>query len=106
VRSGGLEKLLTSIVDPNRDVSAAYYLCQVETRDGENFGGLLKAETATTVTLLQPGGVEKTVARSALASLKFQAQSLMPEGIEAGWSAQDMADLLAYLNPPAPGDRL
>jgi putative membrane-bound dehydrogenase-like protein len=106
VRSGGLEKLLTSIVDPNRDVSAAYYVCQLETRDGESLGGLLKTETATTVTILQPGGVEKTVSRTAIASLKFQAQSLMPEGIEAGWSPQDMADLLAFLNQSAPGSRL
>jgi putative heme-binding domain-containing protein len=96
-RSGGLEKLLTSIVDPNRDVSAAYYVCQIETRDGESFGGLLKTETATTVTLLQPGGVEKTVPRAALTSLRFQSQSLMPEGLEAGMSPQDMADLLAFL---------
>ena len=99
-RSGGKEKLLLSILDPNLEVLAQYYVCSVETKEGESIGGILKNETVTTVTLRQPGGTEKTVPRASIASLKTQSQSFMPEGLEAGLSAQDMADLLAFITNP------
>ncbi len=99
-RSGGKEKLLLSILDPNLEVLAQYYVCSIETKEGESIGGILKNETVTTVTLRQPGGTEKTVPRASIASLKTQSQSFMPEGLEAGLSAQDMADLLAFIANP------
>ena len=57
-RTGGREKLLTSIVDPNREVLPQYFICSVETKDGESIGGIVRNETETTVTLRQPGGSE------------------------------------------------
>ncbi|MEY4939848.1 MAG: hypothetical protein RIQ93_1583, partial [Verrucomicrobiota bacterium] len=101
VASGGKERLLTSIVDPNREVLARYFISNVETKDGESIGGILESETATTVTLHQPGGVVRTVPRARIASLKTDSRSFMPEGLEAGMSAQAMADLIGYLCGPA-----
>jgi putative membrane-bound dehydrogenase-like protein len=100
VRTGGREKLLTSIVDPNREVLPQYFICTVETKDGESIGGIVRNETATTVTLRQPGGIERTLARASIATMKTTGQSFMPEGLEAGLSHQDLADLFEFLFEP------
>jgi putative heme-binding domain-containing protein len=44
-----------------------------------------------------PLGVEATLLRSDLAKLEALPGSLMPAGLEAGLSKQQLADLLAYL---------
>lgn len=99
-RAGGREKLLASIVDPNREVLPQYFICSVELKDGESVGGLIRNETATTVTLRQPGGAERTLSRATISTMKTTPQSFMPEGLEAGLSVQDMADLIEFITTP------
>lgn len=100
-RTGGKEKVLTAIVDPNREVLPQYFIVSLETKDGESVGGIIRNETATTVTLRQPGGAERTVSRADIAAMKTSSQSFMPEGLEAGLSAQDIADLIEFLFEPS-----
>ena len=99
-RTGGREKLLASMIDPNREVMPQFMAYAVETKDGEGLLGMLENETATAVTLRLPGGIRKTLPRSAIASLKSQQQSLMPEGLESGLTAQDLADLMEFIFNP------
>jgi putative membrane-bound dehydrogenase-like protein len=96
-RANSPEQVLTSILDPNRDVPPAHTAYTAETRDGEAYTGLLLADTAGGIVLHQGGGVETRIRRADLLSLKSQGKSLMPDGLEAGLSAQSMADLLAFL---------
>jgi putative membrane-bound dehydrogenase-like protein len=97
VRGNGKEKLLVSILDPNREVAPQFASYLVETRDGESFSGLIVNESANSVTLRMSGGAESVVARANIASLQSQGKSLMPEGLEEGLSQQDMADLLEFI---------
>ncbi len=94
------EKLLASILDPSADVQPGYsaYTCALQ--NGEEFYGLVAAETANSVTLKLADGSQKVVLRNQIASLRSQNLSLMPEGLEAGLTHQDMADLLAFLRTP------
>jgi putative membrane-bound dehydrogenase-like protein len=101
-RTGGKEKLLASIVDPNREVLPQFFIATIEMKDGESIGGLIRNETATTVTLRQPAGAEKTLSRADIVSVKTVPQSFMPEGLEAGLSPQDMADLVQFIFQPSP----
>ena len=43
------------------------------------------------------GGAEMNIPRSNIKGSSASGASLMPEGIEAGMSVQDMADLLDYI---------
>ena len=65
--------------------------------DGRGFAGILASETASSVTIRQPGGAEETVLRSELKSLEALSNSLMPPGLDTAMSQQDLADLLAFL---------
>jgi putative heme-binding domain-containing protein len=45
-----------------------------------------------------PGGVEHVVRRSEIVKVERPSNSMMPDGLEAGLSSQEMADLLQFLS--------
>jgi putative heme-binding domain-containing protein len=97
VKNTGKEKLLVNILDPNREVRPEFASYLVETKDDESLIGIIAAETGTAITLRQAYGKEDVVQRSNIRRTQSQGQSLMPEGLEAGMTQQDVADLLEYI---------
>ena len=97
VVSNGREKLLVSVLDPNREVAPNFSAWTATTRDGSEISGILARDSETSVTLKQAGGSEVTVARKDLVKLVPEGRSLMPEGLESGLTPSDVADLLAWL---------
>jgi putative membrane-bound dehydrogenase-like protein len=97
VKSSGKEKMLVNIIDPNREVQPAYLSYLIETKEDESLLGIIANETATTVTLREAFGKETVVPRSNIKKLQSLGQSLMPEGLEVGLTAQSLADLLEYI---------
>jgi len=91
------EGLLVAILDPNRAVEARYVNYIATTSDEQTFMGLLASESATSITLLGPEAKEQPIRRAELKELRSSNSSLMPEGLEAGMTAQDLADLIAYV---------
>ena len=98
VKSGGKEKLLLNILDPNREVAPNYLSYVVETTSGEMVLGLIANENASSLTLRRANGDESVVLRSNVKYIRSVGVSVMPEGLEAGLSQQDFADLLEYLS--------
>lgn len=97
VKSRGRDGLLTAIIDPNQEVAPQYIAYDVATKDGRAFTGVVARDDATTLTLRIMGGAEVALPRAALKGSSSTGQSLMPEGLEAGLSVQDMADLLTFI---------
>ncbi len=95
------ETLLVEILDPSRQVLPDYLSYTCLTTQGDTVTGCIVAETAASVTLRRPGQPDLTVPRQQIQELKADGISLMPDGLEAGLSAQDMADLLEFLQHPA-----
>jgi putative membrane-bound dehydrogenase-like protein len=98
VKNSGKEKLLVNILDPNREVASQYSAYLVETKDGDSILGIIVNDTATSITLRQAYGQETVIFRNNIKKLKNQGQSLMPEGLEEGLKAQDLADLLEFIS--------
>jgi putative membrane-bound dehydrogenase-like protein len=96
-RNGGKEKLLINILDPNREVPPNYFGYLIETQDGDSHTGIIINETASSVTVRQPLGIEVVVARSQIAKMQASKMSLMPEGLEEGLTNQELADLVDYI---------
>lgn len=97
IKAWTTEQLVTNILDPNREVSPNFSLYLVETHDGRTLSGLIASETAGNLTLKRADGGTDTVLRSEIKSLTSPGISLMPEGLEAAITPQQMADLIAYL---------
>ena len=97
VKTTGKQNVLMHIVDPNREVRPEFVSYAVDTSDDESLLGLVINENASSVTLRQAYGKETNIPRSKIIKMESQGQSVMPEGLEAGLSAQEMADLLEFI---------
>ena len=93
----GTEDLLTSIVDPNAAIAPEYTNYQVDTIAGELLSGIIAGETPNSVTLARANGETDTILRREISEMRTDGLSLMPDGLEQGLDAGDLADLLAYL---------
>ncbi|MEI7775722.1 MAG: hypothetical protein WCK17_13215, partial [Verrucomicrobiota bacterium] len=94
------EALLSDILDPNRMFEARYCAYQVEMRDGRILVGIVSAEASESVTLTLQGGLKEVLPRNAMKEMKSLDRSLMPPGMEALISLEQMPDLLAFLRQP------
>src|SRR5688572_11506982 len=90
-------ELAESILYPSKAVREGYQAMNVETKDGGLLSGLLKAETAEELTLVDSAAQLQRIPKNQIASRKLSELSLMPEGIHAALSLAEFADLLAYL---------
>lgn len=90
----------TDILDPSRQVSPDFINYTLTTRDGQQLTGFIASETGGSVTLRRANEPDDTMMRSQIKELRAEGKSLMPEGLEQGLAAQDMADLLSFLQKP------
>jgi putative membrane-bound dehydrogenase-like protein len=97
-----VEDLLSNILDPNMAMNPAYVAFTAELAGDEEETGILSAESATMVTLLQAQGRKIEIPRARIKRLRSGGRSLMPEGLESGQTPQDLRDLIAFLQEGAP----
>ena len=91
------EALLISILAPSASIEPRYLAYSTDLKD-ENIYGLVQAETSNSIIMQLIDGTKRILKRNDILSLKGTGKSIMPEGLEAGLSLQDFADLLAYLS--------
>lgn len=101
IRAWNPEQVLINILDPNREVVPNFLAYTIETTDGRSIYGLIAEESTASLTLKRPDGVTETVLRSNVAKLEGTGVSLMPDGLEAAISPEQMADLIAFLLDPS-----
>jgi putative heme-binding domain-containing protein len=99
--AAGSESLLGNILNPNKEVAPQFQAFTFELKSGEFLVGIIESESAEEVTMKMPGGLNRTFPRSQVQSMKGLGQSLMPEGLEASLTVDEMKDLLSYLAAPA-----
>jgi putative membrane-bound dehydrogenase-like protein len=96
-RDKAAQDWVTAILDPNAAIEPRFTLYELKTKDGRALAGVITSETATSLVLGLPGGVRETLLRSDLAEIRASNLSLMPEGLEAALTPQDIADLIAFI---------
>jgi len=96
------EDLLVHILDPNREVAPNYINYNVATTDGRVVSGMIAEETAGAIVLKRAEGVSDQIAREQIDSISSTGVSLMPEGLEKDVSAQELADLMAFVRSIQP----
>jgi putative membrane-bound dehydrogenase-like protein len=88
--------LLISILAPNAVIEPRFVGYEIRTRDGRLRAGIVRDETASSLTLVQPGGTRDVILRADIERVSAIPVSLMPEGLEQAISPQEMADLWAW----------
>ena len=89
--------LLTHITQPNLLVAPEHRTHSVILRDDTELTGFLKKSTATEFFLRLEDGTERRVPLAEVRSTRPSALSAMPEGLLTALTAQETADLLAFL---------
>ena len=93
----GVERLCEDILDPNRNVDAAFRQSLLTLDDGEILSGLFRREEGEVVVLANAAGQEFSVPRSRVRSRVEIEQSLMPDNFGESLAPADFNHLLAYL---------
>jgi putative membrane-bound dehydrogenase-like protein len=89
--------LLGAVLDPNRAVESKYVSYSVELADGRVLLGMLVVESSSSMTLARPDGTLVEILRGDIERMVSSGRSFMPEGLEKDLSAQQLADLFAFL---------
>jgi putative heme-binding domain-containing protein len=91
------EALLVAILDPSAGISHNYETFIATTEDGRTVNGLLVSRSDDEVVIKDAAGVVHTLAAAEVEELTKSPLSLMPSGLEKTMTAQELADLVAYL---------
>jgi putative heme-binding domain-containing protein len=89
--------LLRAIVFPSRDIAEPYRATTFTLRDGTVRQGIVVFFSADGVMVQTGAGLTERIAESEIISRETSPLSLMPAGLLEGVSADDLADLHAYL---------
>ncbi|MEZ6063027.1 MAG: ThuA domain-containing protein [Planctomycetaceae bacterium] len=90
-------ELLTHIIDPSRSVEGNFRMYTVVTIDGLVIGGMMTAETRTSVSLIDTEGKEHQIAREDIDELVASRKSVMPDGFEKQMTKNELGNLLEFL---------
>ncbi|MBT3842462.1 MAG: c-type cytochrome, partial [Verrucomicrobia bacterium] len=97
-----LDTLLPGILDPSREIREGFEQMHVQTRDGRLLSGFLADRTDKLLILRGIDGGDMVIEQSQVESAKVSPHSLMPEGLLAGLSDQQLRDFFAYLRIAQP----
>jgi uncharacterized repeat protein (TIGR03806 family) len=89
--------LLEQILEPSKTIDPAFTTYLVETKDGRVVSGLLVEKTASGVVLKDAQGKTVRFSNIEIERMVPQPRSLMPELLLRDLTAQQVADLLAFL---------
>ena len=105
--SAPMDYLIESVWFPNRKIKEGYHALMVETKDGQEFSGVLVSENTEQLVLRDATGREVPVAKVNVAERRMGTLSLMPAGLIDGITAQERMDLFRFLSElgkPGPYD--
>jgi putative heme-binding domain-containing protein len=90
-------ELIRAVLEPSGEIAIGYGTTIVETKSGEEFQGIVKQSTADALELSVADGKRIRIAAREIKEQRGSTVSLMPEGLHAGMSRQEFADLIEYL---------
>ena len=90
-------QLIESVLYPSKQIESGYEQTIIRTKDGNIQAGVVRGETDADVTLYDSAANKIVVRKTDVEQRKISPVSVMPEGLQAGLSHQQFADLIAYL---------
>ena len=91
------EKLLESILEPSKNIDPKFITWLIQTDEGKVFSGLLVTKDDEQVTLKDAKNKEHQFTQSSIEEMIPQRKSMMPDLLLRDFTAQQVSDLLAYL---------
>ncbi len=105
--SAPVDYLVESVWFPNKKIKEGYHAVSVETKDGEEYSGVLVRESNEQIILRDAIGKEISIPKNNVADRRIGTLSLMPAGLIDGITPQERIDLFRFLSElgkPGPYD--
>ncbi|MFN5732782.1 MAG: hypothetical protein ACK48R_13120, partial [Planctomyces sp.] len=96
-RTSGPERLFESITDPDREISDRWKTQVIVTTAGTILTGVVLRESPDALDLLTAEGHRVPLKTVEIEERRADVKSLMPSGMAAQLTAQEMSDLLSWL---------
>lgn len=93
----GKDVLFESILNPNAGVSMGFETWSITLKNGQSAMGIIRSETNDQLVLALPGGVANTFEKRLIDKREKLPMSMMPTGLQALFSQDDLVDLVEYL---------
>ncbi|WP_149495658.1 PQQ-dependent sugar dehydrogenase [Roseiconus lacunae] len=90
-------ELLVSMIRPSEKIEDRYRSQQILTSEGQLFVGIVTKEDTESIALVDSSGTSITIAKDDIEQSQRSNKSAMPDQLLAGMTAQQAADLLAYI---------
>ena len=90
-------QILENLIDPSKVIEEKYVAYVVQTTDGKTRTGVVAERTRESVTLVDAQGNTETIAFKKIEAFEPQKKSLMPDSLLRDLTAEQAADLLAFL---------
>jgi putative heme-binding domain-containing protein len=90
-------QLVESVLYPSRQIVEGYRSTVVATRGGRVVAGVVREESAESLTLLDAEGRREVVRKSEIEERKPGEASIMPQDVATRLTREEFADLIAYL---------
>lgn len=90
------EVIARSIIDPSADIAHGFDATELKTKDGKTVHGLLVQDGNPTI-VVSMGGVTQMIPKGRVQAKRKMSRSVMLSAAQLGLTAQDVADLVAYL---------
>ncbi len=92
-----VEKVLESIVTPNKEIKEGYQSYTASTLDGQSYTGLKVSDTKDEVVIREATGRDVKIPKKELDTLAASKISLMPDNVVSQLSYDQFIDLIAFL---------
>ncbi len=94
--------VLRDIKEPSATINPDYVAYVGQLRDGESFGGFVRAQDAATLRIAGMDGKDRIVSRADVTALQPSPVSLMPPGLLDNLKEGEVRDLLTFLTNAPP----
>lgn len=94
----GKDALFEAILEPSAGISFGYEAWEVKLKNGDEADGLMTSETGDSITIKDATGLNRQLAKSAIASRKQLKTSIMPVGLQMTMTTQELVDLVEFLS--------
>ncbi|MGZ4961653.1 MAG: c-type cytochrome [Limisphaerales bacterium] len=92
------EAIVEAILEPSAGISVGYETYSLDLKSGDDAYGLLVSETADDIAIKDSKGIVTHYKKSEVLNKRKLKTSMMPTGLQQGMTAQEFADLVAFLS--------
>lgn len=89
--------IIESVLEPSRAIAPSFQSTEFLMNNGQEISGIVTADADGQITIADNQGQRRKISKSEVSRQRPQTLSVMPEGLEKGFTPEEFTDLIAFL---------